>query len=68
MFGGITTSEARCLKELTQENSKLKRLLAELMLDNSALTRRLESRNPAGQARCDLNLITERAMSVTRGV
>ncbi len=36
-FGGMTVSEARRLKELEQENSKLKRLLAESMLDNAAL-------------------------------
>lgn len=34
-FGGMTVSEAQRLKELEQENSKLKRLLAESMLDNA---------------------------------
>jgi putative transposase len=37
MFGGMTDSDAQRLKELEQENGKLKRLLAESMLDNSAL-------------------------------
>jgi putative transposase len=36
-FGGMTVSDAQRLKELEQENSKLKRLLAESMLDNAAL-------------------------------
>ena len=36
-FGGMTVSEAQRLKELEQENNKLKRLLAESMLDNVAL-------------------------------
>ena len=36
-FGGMTVSEARRLKELEQENAKLKRLLAEAELDKSAL-------------------------------
>ncbi len=36
-FGGMTVSEAQRLKELEVENSKLKRLLAETMLDNAAL-------------------------------
>ncbi len=36
-FGGMTVSEAQRLKELEQENNKLKRLLAESMLDNAAL-------------------------------
>ncbi|KVO06514.1 transposase [Burkholderia ubonensis] len=36
-FGGMTVSEAQRLNELEQENSKLKRLLAESMLDNAAL-------------------------------
>jgi putative transposase len=36
-FGGMTVSEAQRLKALEAENNKLKRLLAEVMLDNSAL-------------------------------
>lgn len=36
-FGGMTVSEAQRLKELEQENNKLKRLLSESMLDNAAL-------------------------------
>ena len=36
-FGGMTVSEAQRLKTLEAENNKLKRLLAEAMLDNAAL-------------------------------
>ena len=36
-FGGMTVSEAQRLKALESENSKLKRLLAESLLDNAAL-------------------------------
>jgi putative transposase len=36
-FGGMTVSDAQRLKELEQENSRLKRLLAESMLDNAGL-------------------------------
>ena len=36
-FGGMDVSEARRLKALEAENSKLKRLLADAMLDNAAL-------------------------------
>jgi len=36
-FGGMEVSEAKRLKSLEQENSKLKKLLAESMLDNAAL-------------------------------
>ena len=36
-FGGMTVSDAQRLKALEAENAKLKRLLAELMLDNAAL-------------------------------
>lgn len=36
-FGGLTVSDAQRLKTLEAENSKLKRLLAETMLDNAAL-------------------------------
>lgn len=36
-FGGMTVSDAQRLKALEAENAKLKRLLAEAMLDNVAL-------------------------------
>ena len=36
-FGGMGVSEARRLKTLEAENAKLKRMLAEAMLDNTAL-------------------------------
>ncbi|WP_250470127.1 transposase [Caballeronia sp. GAFFF2] len=36
-FCGMMVSDAQRLKELEQENNKLKRLLAGSMLDNSAL-------------------------------
>jgi putative transposase len=36
-FGGMDVSDARRLRSLESENSKLKRLLADAMLDNTAL-------------------------------
>jgi putative transposase len=36
-FGGMEVSEARRLKTLADENAKLKKLLADAMLDNAAL-------------------------------
>ena len=36
-FGGMDVSEAKRLKSLEDENAKLKRLLADAMLDNSVL-------------------------------
>jgi len=36
-FGGMNVSEAQRLKSLEAENAKLKRLLADVMLDNVAL-------------------------------
>ncbi len=36
-FSGMTVSEAQRLKELESENARLKRLLADTMLDNAAL-------------------------------
>ncbi len=36
-YGGLEVSEVRRLKELEAENAKLKKLLAEAHLDNSAL-------------------------------
>jgi len=43
-FGGMTISEARRLKALEQENSRLKRLVADLTLDNQVL-REISSKN-----------------------
>jgi putative transposase len=36
-YGGLEVSEARRLKALEDENGKLKRLLADAMLDNAGL-------------------------------
>lgn len=36
-YGGMTVSEARRLKDLEHENSRLKRLLADAELDKAAL-------------------------------
>jgi putative transposase len=36
-YGGLDVSEARKLKALEDENAKLKRMLADAMLDNVAL-------------------------------
>jgi putative transposase len=36
-YGGLEVSEAKRLRALEEENSKLKRLLADAMLDNAAL-------------------------------
>lgn len=36
-FGGMEVSDAKKLKSLEAENAKLKRLLADAMLDNTAL-------------------------------
>jgi putative transposase len=36
-YGGLDVSEARRLKSLEDENTKLKRMLADAMLDNVAL-------------------------------
>lgn len=36
-YGGMGTSEARRLKELEKENARLKKLVAELSLDNAIL-------------------------------
>ena len=36
-YGGMTVSDARRLRALEAENARLKRLLADAMLDNAAL-------------------------------
>jgi putative transposase len=48
-YGGLDVSEARRLKVLEDENAKLKKLLAEAMLDN-AMLKDVAAKN--GNARC----------------
>jgi putative transposase len=43
-FGGLEVSEAKRLRQLEDENAKLKKLLAEAMLDN-AILKDVNSRN-----------------------
>jgi len=43
-YGGMAVSEAKRLKELETENKKLKRLLAETMLEKTALSEALNRR------------------------
>ncbi len=43
-FGGMSVSDAKRLKQLEDENAKLKKLLAEAMLDNAVL-KDITSRN-----------------------
>lgn len=43
-FGGMEVSEARRLRDLEQENSRLKRLLAEAELDKAALKELVEGK------------------------
>lgn len=43
-FGGMTISEARRLRSLEQENSRLKQIVADLTLDNRAL-KEINSKN-----------------------
>ncbi len=48
-FGGLEVSEAKRLRQLDDENTKLKKLLAEAMLDN-AMLKEITTKN--GCARC----------------
>ena len=48
-FGGLEVSEAKRLKGLESENARLKKLLADAMLDNAALKDLLSKKN--GDAR-----------------
>ncbi|MET0116407.1 MAG: IS3 family transposase [Sedimenticola sp.] len=52
-FGGMDVSEAKRLKALEQENARLKKLLAETMLDKEALEVALRKKVLAPQARRD---------------
>jgi putative transposase len=48
-YGGLEINEARRLKQLEEENTKLKRLVADLTLDKMALK---DALSPTGEARC----------------
>ena len=43
-YGGMSINEAQRLKELEKENSRLKRMLAERMLENDLLKELLQKR------------------------
>ncbi len=47
-YGGLDVNEARRLRSMEDENAKLKRLLADAMLDNAALK---DALSPTGEAR-----------------
>ena len=49
-YGGLEVSDARRLRALEEENGKLKKLLAEAMLDN-AILKDVAAKN--GSARCE---------------
>ena len=52
-YGGLEVSDARRLKALEEENAKLKKLLAEAMLDN-AMLKDVASKNGDAAARPSL--------------
>ena len=71
-FGGLDVSEARRLKALEDENTKLKKLLADAMLDNVALKDLLAKNGDArrqarGRRSSSPILWDERAAGVCRG-
>ncbi len=59
-YGGMDVSEAKRLKALEDENNRLKRLLADAMLDNAALKDllgKIYSGHIARRAGCDTGFI-----------
>ena len=72
-FGGMDVSEARRLKALEDENGRLKRMLADAMLDNAALKDLLgkngDARREAGSGRPSSRTVRdERAAGVPSGL
>ncbi|TAZ66161.1 IS3 family transposase [Rhizobium ruizarguesonis] len=67
-FGGMEVSEAKRLKALEDENTKLKRLLADAMLDNAALKDLFgkEVVTPAAKRKAVAHLMNEHGMSERR--
>ena len=72
-FGGMEVSEAKRLRELEAENAKLKKLLAETMLDKTALEDVLQKSGEAGAAARDrvlpaVGLFDESATRLSFGI
>ncbi|AWL97878.1 MULTISPECIES: IS3 family transposase [Bradyrhizobium] len=67
-FGGMEVSEAKRLKTLEDENTRLKRLLADSMLDNAALKDPLgkEVVTPAAKRKAVAHLVAAHGMSERR--
>ncbi|MBA1346159.1 MULTISPECIES: IS3-like element ISRle4 family transposase [Rhizobium] len=67
-FGGMEVSEAKRLKTLEDENTKLKRLLADAMLDNAALKDLFgkEVVTPAAKRKAVAHLMSHHGMSERR--
>ncbi|WP_397511366.1 IS3-like element ISRle4 family transposase [Rhizobium ruizarguesonis] len=66
-FGGMEVSEAKRLKTLEDENTKLKRLLADAMLDNAALKDLLgKVVTPAAKRKAVAHLMSHHEMSERR--
>ncbi|MBQ0711321.1 MULTISPECIES: IS3 family transposase [unclassified Ochrobactrum] len=67
-FGGMAVSEAKRLKTLEDENTKLKRLLADAMLDNAALKDLFgkEVVTPAARRKAVVHLMDHHQMSERR--
>ncbi|TBD34877.1 IS3 family transposase [Rhizobium ruizarguesonis] len=67
-FGGMEVSEAKRLKTLEDENTKLKRLLADAMLDNAALKDLFgkEVVTPAAKRKAVAHLMSHHEMSERR--
>lgn len=63
-YGGLDVSDARKLKGLEAENAKLKRLLADTMLDNVALKDAQERANAAALTRGSGEAGDERSWSL----
>jgi putative transposase len=58
-YGGLEVSEAKRLKGLESENTRLKKLLADAMLDNAAL-KDLLAKKINGDARCQREAVAHR--------
>jgi putative transposase len=65
-FGGMDVSEAKRLRELEEESSKLKRLLAEAELDKAALKEVLSKRTYRLYTECSLQIRTKKRKKLVR--
>jgi putative transposase len=67
-YGGMEASDVKRMKELEEENARLKRMYANLAMDNEILTRPVHKKRlgPATKRQLSEEIVRERKIPVSR--